>query len=103
MLAPHVRRSAIIPAALLLILALGACDLNLRPGSESILEAFSTSYTPGQMAQMAINPYDANDRYLGTLGLANENFANEPPYIRLFQTNLNDVEPSVRAAAARGL
>ena len=85
------------------LLPLAGCDMNLRPGSESLIEAMGGTYTPGEMAQMAINPYDANDRYMGTLSLANENFANEPPYIKLFEDNLNDPEPSVRAAAARGL
>jgi hypothetical protein len=90
-------------AMLVLCVALAGCDLNLRPGSESIIEAVQGSMTPGEMAAAAINPYDANDRYLGTLGLANENFANEPVYIKLFEDNLNDPEASVRAAAVRGL
>ena len=90
-------------ASLAPLLVLGGCGLNLKPGSESLIEAMTTSMSPGEMAQAAINPYDANDRYLGTLGLANENFANEPVYLKLFEDNLKDPEASVRAAAVRGL
>ncbi len=75
----------------------------MRPGTESLIEGLQATYTPGELARMATNPYDANDRYLGTLGLANENFANEPVYIKLFEDRLQDPEPCVRAAAVRGL
>ena len=89
--------------AIIAVLPLIGCELNLKPGSETLIEAVSGSFTPEEMAQMAINPYAANDRYLGTLALANENFANEPVYVKLFEDNLKDPEASVRAAAVRGL
>lgn len=84
-------------------LALPACQLNVRPGAESIFEAFDNTRTPPQLAAMAIDPYDANNRYIGTLGLANMPFASEPLYIRLFVDNIRDADPAVRSAAARGL
>jgi HEAT repeat protein len=93
----------LIVGCVLSLAALCGCELNLRPGSESLIQAVSTERTPGELAQMAVNPYDANDRYLGVLGLANETFANQPVYIRLFTDSIKDPEPSVRAAAARGL
>lgn len=85
------------------ILLMQACELNLRPGAESILEAFDNQRTPPELAAMAIDPYDANNRYIGTLGLANMPFAGEPLYIRLFVDNIKDPDPAVRGAAARGL
>lgn len=52
---------------------------------------------------MARDPYDASARYRGTLALANENFAGDPIYIKLFELNLADKDPSVRMASIRGL
>jgi hypothetical protein len=95
------RRASLLMALAALFVA--GCELNLKPGAESILEALDTSRSPAELAQMAIDKYDPNARYIGTLGLANEPFANEPVYIRLFTDNLKDPEPVVRAAAARGL
>jgi HEAT repeat protein len=86
-----------------LVIALCGCDVNFKPGAESILDAVKTGPTPGEMAKMAIDPYDANARCMGTLGLAAESFASDPLYIKLFEDNLKDPDPSVRAAAARGL
>src|SRR5262245_48338718 len=96
---PPVRPLA-LPIALLL---LAGCEANFRPGTESLLDAVNAGPTPREMAEMATNQYDANERYLGVLGLANENFAGEPVYIRLFVDSIKDPEPSVRAAAVRGL
>jgi hypothetical protein len=80
------------------------CELNLRPGAESIFDAFADGpRTPPQLAAMAIDPYDANSRYIGTLGLANMWFASEPLYIKLFVDNIRDSDPAVRGAASRGL
>jgi hypothetical protein len=84
-------------------MALAGCDLQLRPGAESIFEAFDGEVAPGELASMAIDPYDANNRYRGTLGLASAYFASEPVYLRLFEDNIRDPDPAVRTAAARGL
>lgn len=92
----------LITALMLGVLAQG-CELNLRPGAQSIFEAFDTTRSPPELAAMAIDPYDANNRYIGTLGLANMPFAGEPLYIRLFVDNIQDPDPAVRGAAARGL
>jgi hypothetical protein len=84
-------------------LALAGCNANLKPGAESIFEAVQVGPTPGELAAMAVDPYDANNRCVGTLGLAGESWASAPVYIKLFEDNLRDPDPSVRAAAARGL
>lgn len=75
---------------------------DLRPGAKSILE-ISTVPSPQEAARWAIDPYDANNRYRGTLLLANAPFAGEPVYLKLFEDNAHDADPGVRAAAARAL
>lgn len=83
--------------------ALAACDTKFKPGAESIFEAVQFGPTPGELAAMAIDPYDANNRCVGTQGLAGESWASAPVYVKLFRDNLKDPDPSVRAAAAHGL
>ncbi len=92
-------------ARLLLVMVplLGGCGVELKPGAESILEAFGSELSPSDLAAMSIDPYDANNRYRGTLGLASAYFANEPVYIALFEANIDDTDPAVRMAATRGL
>lgn len=82
---------------------LSGCDSSIRPGVQSVLEIAAPQFTPSEMAAMALDPYDANRRQAGTLGLANEPFANQPVYIRLFEDNAGDEDPLVRVAAIRGL
>lgn len=81
----------------------GWVDYEPRPGAEGILSGLFAQPAPVEAARMAINPYDANDRYRGTLLLANAPFAGEPVYLQLFEDNIKDVDPSVRTAAARAL
>lgn len=90
-------------ALLIVAIVLAGCETNFRPGAESIFEAIDTGPTPGELAVMALDPYDPNNRFVGTLGLAAEPFASDPLYVRLFEDNLKDPDPNVRAAAARGL
>ena len=66
---------------------LAGCQLNMKPGATSIFQAFEDPHSPTELVAMSINPYDANDRYIGTLGLANMPFASEPLYIQNFVTN----------------
>lgn len=82
---------------------LSGCELSeLRPGAQSILE-LSQPPSPQEAAEWAIDPYDANNRYRGTLLLANAPFAGEDVYLRLFEDNIDDADPGVRAAACRAL
>jgi hypothetical protein len=94
-----VKRAAI----LILLSGLAGCGAELKPGAESIFEAFGGEISPGELAAMSIDPYDANNRYRGTLGLSYAYFANEPVYIALFEDNIDDPDPAVRMAATRGL
>jgi len=103
-------RSAIVGAAcavaaLLSPALLGGCESigDLRPGATSVLDLGNTGPTPAEAARWAIDPYDPDKRYRGTLLLANAPFAGESVYIQLFTDNIKDVDPGVRAAAARGI
>lgn len=81
----------------------GGCDtLQLKPGATSIFEALQEP-TVLEAAQMAIDKYDADKRYRGTLLLANRPFAGESLYMQLFTDNIKDEDPGVRAAAARAI
>lgn len=95
-------RATILPFIAALTLQTG-CELSeLRPGAQSIME-LSAPPSPQEAAQWAIDPYDPNNRYRGTLLLANAPFAGEEVYLRLFEDNIDDADPGVRAAACRAL
>lgn len=96
-------------AILTLVCLLGATGCgyldfsDMRAGeSDSLLDVFALP-SPGESARMAINPYNADDRYRGTLLLANSTFGGEPVYIELFEDATTDKVPNVRAAGVRGL
>jgi HEAT repeat protein len=95
----------VVPA----LLACGVCSLlvgcdvfDMKPGAKSIFQAFAPP-TPEEAARWATDEFDADKRYRGTLLLANAPFAGDPLYIKLFTQNMNDTDPGVRSAAARGL
>jgi hypothetical protein len=85
-----------------LIAGCESAGFELKPGAKSILDVFSPP-TPTDAAKWAIDPFDADKRYRGTLLLANAPFANDPLYVQLFVDNAKDKDPGVRAAATRGL
>ncbi|MFZ4575849.1 MAG: HEAT repeat domain-containing protein [Phycisphaerales bacterium] len=100
-----VNRSLARIVALPVLLALAGCDapqLDMKPGANSIFETFSGP-TPSEAAAWAIDPYDPNNRYRGTLLLAGAPFAGEPVYMALFRDNSDDSDPGVRAAAVRAI
>lgn len=104
--APRDRRaSAVLLAGLVGFgtLVAGCADtLERGRGSNSLL-ALMQDDTYGDSATDAMNPYDADKRYRGTLRLANANFASEPLYMQLFLDNVKDQDASVRAAATRAI
>lgn len=51
----------------------------------------------------AQDPYDADKRTRGTLGLSMNAGGGDPVFVALYATNAKDAEPSVRAASARAL
>lgn len=105
---PSCRRAlAILSTSALLAsaAALTGCEaigVDMKPGAKSVLEAFAPP-SPADAARWAVDPFDPDKRYRGTLMLANAPFAGEPVYIQLFVDNAKDTDPGVRAAASRGL
>jgi hypothetical protein len=95
--------SRLLPLTAVLLLICGGCESGgLQPGAKSIFEVFKQP-SPSDAASWAIDKYDADKRYRGTLLLANAPFANEPIYIKVFTDNAKDNDPGVRAASLRGI
>ncbi len=97
---------AAIPAVSGVLASLGfaGCDVfdDARPGATSIFDIFAQP-TPSEAAAMAIDPYDANNRYRGTMLLSTAYFAGQPVYVKLFEDRANDTDATVRIAGTRAL
>ena len=80
----------------------GGCALDTKPGSESI---FTLVRGPSleEGAAWAIDKFDAEKRYRGTLIIADQPFAGEELYLRVFLDNIKDEDARVRMASIRGL
>lgn len=78
------------------------CQWDLPKGSTSLLQ-FAAEPTPSEAAAWALDKYDADKRYRGTLLLANSSFGGEAVYMQLYLDNIKDVDPGVRAAATRAI
>lgn len=100
-------RAAISLGALAVAASLAGCsaDLESARGAESILDVIRVqgSIRPAELVRMATDPYDANNRYVGTFGLAGAYFAGHEAYLAIFEDNARDPDAGVRAAAVRGL
>ncbi len=101
---PTVSRLGVIAAALGLVLAFSGCgaDFSATPGAKSLREVLAGP-SPADAADMALDPYDPQRRFRGTLLLANAKFAGEPLYMQLFADGLRDPDPGVRLASARAI
>lgn len=84
--------------------ALGGCDIfdDARPGATSIFDVFAQP-TPSEAVQLAIDPYNADNRYRGTMLLSNAYFAGDPLYLELFEERAQDTDATVRIAGTRAL
>ncbi len=83
--------------------AMGGCDTSgMRRGTDSILDIFAEP-TPAEAVEMALDKYDADKRYRGTLLLSTQPFAGEELYMKLFIDNSKDRDPGVRTAATRAV
>ncbi|MEM9065520.1 MAG: HEAT repeat domain-containing protein [Planctomycetota bacterium] len=80
----------------------GYMDLEAARGNDSLLAVFQGP-SPTRAAEWALDPYNPDNRYRGTLILANEPFGGEGPYIDLFVDASDDVSANVRSAGVRGL
>lgn len=90
-------------AAALLVAALSGCDTpDSARGAKSLFEVWAPP-TPLEAAQMAVNPWDADDRARGTMLLANAYFGGEDPYHQLYLQRAADEDPNARSAGVRGL
>lgn len=83
---------------------LPGCDIfdDARPGATSIFDVFSQP-TPSEAVQLAIDPYNADNRYRGTMLLSNAYFAGQPVYLQLFEDRAQDTDATVRIAGTRAL
>lgn len=92
---------AIFAACIAALLA--GCDTgDVKPGAEGLL-SLVTEPSAVESATWAIDPYDADKRYRGTLFLASKPYGGDDVYIQLYLDNLKDEDAGVRAAALRGL
>lgn len=101
-------KPSLVCLALISLTGCGAFD-QLETGtgrrSDSLLSLFAPP-EPARAAAWAIDDLNADNRYRGTIILANASYAGEDVYLELFRDNMNrDKEPYaiVRAAAVRGL
>lgn len=102
---PRFISSLVLTAAGLSFVSISGCDapdLGLQKGSNSVFSAFSGP-TPTEAADLALDQYNANNRYRGTLLLSSATFAGEPVYMALFRDNIDDADPGVRAVSARAV
>ena len=83
---------------------LGGCDVfdDVKPGAQSLFDLWQLP-SPSEAAEMAVDPYDADKRYRGTMLLANAYFAGQDVYVRLFEDAAKDQDSGVRLAGTRAL
>ncbi|HRJ49189.1 MAG: HEAT repeat domain-containing protein [Phycisphaeraceae bacterium] len=82
---------------------MAACDTTgMRRGTDSILDLFAEP-SPAEAVELAMDKYDADKRYRGTLILSTQPFAGEEVYMRLFLDNARDADPGVRTVATRAV
>lgn len=89
--------------ALAALVGVGAGCTDLKPGATSVLDLFNTGPSPQEAAEWAVDKYDPDKRYRGTLVLSNAYFGSEPLYVELYVKNASDPDPGVRAVAIRAL
>jgi hypothetical protein len=97
----HPRTRSIVSLAAILALMSG-CSLDEYRGAESLF-ALTQPASPAEAARMAVNRDNPDERYLGTLMLANAYFGGEPIYIELYKQAVEDDSANVRSAGVRGL
>lgn len=101
------RGAAILTFALALAgpLLLGGCSLD-GDADTPILSDFMDKFsppTPGEAARDAFNVYDADKRRNALNLLAASHFGGEAPYVRTYRLQIDDPDPSVRAACVKAL
>ncbi len=84
------------------LMGCGAFDGAPR-GTESLLNVFAPQTSPTEAAEMATDPYSAENRYKGITLLSSADFGGQPIYLELYMDGLNDEDASVRGASVRAL
>ncbi|MGH7243224.1 MAG: HEAT repeat domain-containing protein [Phycisphaerales bacterium] len=97
-------RRALCMSLSIFAFVLPGCDVfdDARPGATSIFDVFSEP-SPSEAVQLAIDPYNADNRYRGTMLLSNAYFAGQPVYLKLFEDRAVDTDATVRIAGTRAL
>ncbi len=94
--------AAAIAAPLVLLAGCGALD-NVKPGAKSIFDVVKPTETPAEAADMALDQYNPDSRYRGTLLLANATFGGSDVYVELYEDAAHDDDAGVRWAGVRAL
>ncbi len=97
-----VRRAAALIIAACFMTGFGCDSLQASPGARSILQ-LSTGPTPTQAVAWALDEYDPNNRYRGTMYLATQRWGGGPEYLQLYVDAIKDEDAGVRSAGVRGL
>jgi len=101
------RRRTLLPIGSLLgaALLLGGCGAfdDVPRGTNSLLEVLNPQTSPTEAAEMATDPYSAENRYKGITLLSSADFGGLPVYLELYTDGLNDDDASVRGAAVRAI
>jgi hypothetical protein len=86
-------------------LALSGCGTfdGAPRGTESLLQVLVPQTSPAEAAEMATDPYSAENRYKGITLLSSADFGGQPIYLELYTTGLDDEDPSVRGASVRAI
>ncbi len=97
-----VRGASVLGIAVGLLAAFGCDSLQATPGARSILQ-ITTGPTPTQAVAWALDEYDPNNRYRGTMYLATQRWGGGPEYLQLYVDAIKDEDAGVRSAGVRGL
>ncbi len=94
--------ASLVSLAGLLTLGAGCDTLESARGATSILQ-LAQGPTPTQAVEWALDKYDPNNRYRGTMYLATKPWGGGPEYLQLYVDAIADDDAGVRSAGVRGL
>lgn len=99
------KAAGILSISLSSVLALTGCGAfdDVPRGTTSLLQVLTPQTTPSEAADMATDPYSAENRFKGTTLLSNADFGGSPVYLDLYLDGVDDPDPGVRTAAIRAL
>jgi len=92
-------------ASLLLLMLAGLAGCAVvegKPGAQTLSEVFAPP-TPQEAARMALDLENPDNRFRGTMLLANAPWGGDPIYLEMYRDYVDDEVPNVRAAATRAL